>query len=77
MRPGRAGRTLVVERLSRAFARAKEDSMPATPAPHEEHAHPEQNRRDRTWFRQAQKGGLLWRRRSPNQRYVPHRRGNR
>jgi hypothetical protein len=51
--------------------------MPATPAPHDEHARPEQTRRDRTWFREVQKGGLQWRRRSPTQRYVAHRRGNR
>jgi hypothetical protein len=34
-------------------------------------------RRSRAWFRAAEKGGLQWRRRSPNQRYVAHRRGNR
>jgi hypothetical protein len=33
--------------------------------------------RSRTWFRAAEKGGLKWRPRSPNQRYVAHRRGNR
>jgi hypothetical protein len=34
-------------------------------------------RRSRAWFHAAEKGGLQWRQRSPNQRFVAHRRGNR
>ena len=34
-------------------------------------------RRVRAQFRAAEKGGLQWRRRSPNQRPVAQRRGNR
>ena len=34
-------------------------------------------RRVRAQFRAAERGGLQWRRRSPNQRSVAHRRGNR
>ena len=37
----------------------------------------ELERRTRAQFRAAERGGLQWRRRSPNQRYVAHRRGNR
>jgi hypothetical protein len=34
-------------------------------------------RRTRASFRAAERGGLKWRRRSPNQRFVAHRQGNR
>ena len=37
----------------------------------------ELERRAGAMFRTAERGGLQWRRRSPNQRYVAHRRGNR
>ena len=37
----------------------------------------ELERRTRATFRAAERGGLQWRRRSPNQRSVAHRRGNR
>jgi hypothetical protein len=37
----------------------------------------ELERRSQTWFRAAERGGLQWRRRPPNQRYVAHRRGDR
>jgi hypothetical protein len=37
----------------------------------------ELERRARTWFHAAEKGGLQWRQRSPNQRSVAHRGGNR
>ena len=37
----------------------------------------ELERRTRARLRAAEQGGLQWRRGSPNQRYVAHRRGNR
>ncbi len=37
----------------------------------------ELERRTRSQLRAAERGGLQWRRGSPNQRYVAHRRGNR
>jgi hypothetical protein len=37
----------------------------------------EYERRTRASFHAAEKGGLTWRRRSPNQRFVAHRHGNR
>jgi hypothetical protein len=63
--------------------------MPASARPegdpgHHEHPHRapleeelKLERRARTWFHAAEKGGLQWRQRSPNQRSVAHRRGNR
>jgi acyl-CoA reductase-like NAD-dependent aldehyde dehydrogenase len=38
---------------------------------------PAVERRVRAQFRAAERGGLQWRRRSPNQRSVAHRSGNR
>jgi hypothetical protein len=43
---------------------------------HVEEEH-ELERRTRAAFRAAERGGMQWRRRSPNQRFVAHRRGNR
>lgn len=37
----------------------------------------ELERRSRAAFRAAERGGMHWRPRSPNQRFVAHRRGNR
>jgi hypothetical protein len=60
---------------------------PAQPGPERhdpEHLHRplleeelELERRTRAQFRAAERGGMQWRRRSPNQRFVAHRRGNR
>ena len=59
-------------------------SQPDERAGDQAHSHPpmiEQElaleRRVRGQFRAAERGGLQWRRRSPNQRSVAHRSGNR
>ena len=63
--------------------------MPANAHPadedHHEPEHPrrplleelELERRARAQFQAMERGGMQWRRRSPNQRFVAHRRGNR
>jgi hypothetical protein len=51
-----------------------EPGHPRRLLPDEEH---ELERRARAQFRAAMREGFQWSRRSPNQRYVAHRRGNR
>jgi hypothetical protein len=51
-----------------------EPGHPRRLLPEEEH---ELERRTRAQLRDAMRGAFPWNRRSPNQRYVAHRRGNR